>query len=348
MTSAKVAFQQRGQKQDAAVFDYEREVRQVWRDFPRIKNKVYFLELGAEAISPVYPGNPRIKEALGQFFKKQHELWAEAQYLREEQKSSGYQSYDDNNLGIVCLYTGEDRFPLLAASASLTQELTFSFDHELGHAIVPDGVLSDYTHLKECIADAYATIRHLQRAGAGSSVIDAVVEKRALQFIFQKTEGDYFTSPVTEKILARRHEIDWNSLTPQETTRLARRFALEYALHPRDLQVLDKSFHKFHGKLNALRKGNVTLLRDLAEKVLSTDTPDVFKWGAVVLNAALKGHFRRPPYSIILSGDYWDAVRQKLAEKQKIFAAQGEIMFGLVSPDRSLQRRSSPAKIMAR
>lgn len=61
--STATAFQQVAQKQDPAVFDYEREVVEVWHDFPDTKGKVFFVDLCAQR-KLVYPDTPEKREVI--------------------------------------------------------------------------------------------------------------------------------------------------------------------------------------------------------------------------------------------------------------------------------------------
>ena len=329
MTPKTTTFNKAAQKQDPAVFDYAREVKQVWRDFPEKKDKLYFLDLCAKEML-VYPGDAKRKEEIRQWMSAERIILPSAELFRTVLKGSGYMP----SHGTMLLYTQENKYPFLDKKAFQAQETMFAFDHELGHAIIPNALPADGSeNIAESIADAYAVVRHLQRYGAESSVIDALAGNRTFRFIFKK-DMLHLTSPVVEKILARRYEIAWDSLTPAETTQLARRFALEYAVHPVLLDVIDKDFKKLQGKTDDIEKGDVSPLQELAEIVLSTEVSAVFKYGAVALKFCLDGQAA----DIILTGDYWDNVRRKLAEKQKIFAAQDKLLFGMGAKDRLLQR----------
>jgi hypothetical protein len=326
MADTATTFNQAAQRQDPAVFDYAREVAQVWRDFPTTK-KVHFLDICKRKL--VYPEESAERETMLQLLNNKKNLLSDVDQMDLVEKSSCYSPYH----GAMLLYTQQHKHSFLDQKASQAMETMFVFDHEMGHAVIPNAHYGEGRNKAECIADAYAVIRHLQRYGADSAAIDALVQQRALQFIFRKDRASHLTSPVTEQILARRHEIAWDNLTPAETTKLAWRFAMEYAVHPVLLDVIDKDFKKFQGKMEDIEKGVVSPLQELAEKVLTTDASAVFKYGAAALKLCLDGQ----KANIILQGEYWDSVRQQLAERQKIFAAQDKLLFGLGAEDRPLQ-----------
>ena len=164
----KKAFKHSAQKQDPAVFDYAREVEQVWRDFPETKDKVYFLDLCTKDL--VYPGEPkRRKEAWKKMVRDQIPEFLD--FFAAEKRTS---CLPKKSYSLVFLWTKEDTD---SRCLEPIHENIFGFDHELGHVIIPGGGGMDKSDLiannrAECIADAYAVIRHLQRYGADSQAID--------------------------------------------------------------------------------------------------------------------------------------------------------------------------------
>lgn len=341
-TATTAAFQQAAQRQDPAVFDYALEVGQVWRDFPETKDSVFFVDLCAGISSKgmvsdlVYPRYPERKKVILQWVNNQDDILSTIAKYQTKVKNSCYIPRENNKRGFVLLYTQKLSSSFLEETSQLGQETAFVFDHELGHAIIPGGAGRDRL-LRECIADAYAMIRHFQRYGADSPVIERIVESRALPYIFEKSGWGNFTSPVTAQILARRYDIQWDSLTPEETKQLAQRFAHEYVMPAERLKALDLAFKKVR---KAFKGGFSAQFQELAEEVLSTGSPDVFKWGVMVLKIALDSRLE----GIVLTGDYWDNVRRNLAEKQKIFEARDELLFGFGGEDLPLQRRTAVKK----
>jgi hypothetical protein len=332
MADTVITFNHAAQRQDPTVFDYAREVEQVWRDFPETKEKVFFLDICKNEL--VYPGEEKRRKKILEWINNRSDIQSTIKEFHEVKKSSCYMPYGGNDFGFVLLYTKKHMHSLFTNTEFVAQEVLRVFDHELGHAIVPNG--TGTKNLGECIADAYSVIRHFQRYGADSAVIDDLVQNRAFQFIFREDRWTHFTSPVTEQILARRYDIDWDNLTPQETTKLARRFALEYKMNSVALQMLDHNFGELHGKIEDIKRGNIASLQALAKKALSTDSSYIFKYGAMALKFALDCRLKET-YGITLTGEYWDNVRQQLAEKQKIFAAQDNLLFGLGATDRPIQ-----------
>ncbi len=314
--SAREEFNQTASRQDPAVFDFEREVAQAWRDFPEAKGKILFFDASA-GVKLVHPAEAVEKKEAECLIKsldnvqsrvKRHASW--------HGRNSFCQPYADGSR-FLFLYMEKHAHDVVDRAAPLAQETTFIFDHELAHAVVPDG-LGAGLNRQECIGDAYAVIRHLQRYGADSPTIDAIVANRSFDMIFRKFGygRDHFTSPVTEAILAQRYDIDWNSLTPAETAQKAREFVLENEMDAETLYALEKNFFKLHDKAKAIEEGKTAPIRALAKKVLATDSPDVFKYGA----AALELTIGQQTAAGLLKGKYWDNVRRELAKKHKKFA----------------------------
>ncbi len=300
------------------VFDFDAEVARVWRDFPQVKNKVIFFDACHDA-RLVYPETGAEREVIEKFVKS-----FDAKHIMK----SAFDRWGEKNsfcqplgAGMRLLYILMEKHPYdkISPRAPQAQETAFVFDHELGHAIIPGADVP--TNRSECFADAYATIRHLQRFGADSPTIGHVVNNRSFDLVFREDwyGRSHFTSAVTEKILARRHKIDWNKLSPQRTADLARKFALEYEMASDALTMLEKDFQPLHKKAESIAKGDTTPLKELAEKVLSTESSDVFKYGA----NALALYVDQRTADTVLQGTYWNKVRKKLVKRSKAFNRYG-------------------------
>jgi hypothetical protein len=319
----KHVFQKAVQKADAFVFDYAREVAQVWRDFPGTREKLMFIEATAGA-KLIHPDRFAGKEIAEQFVQENNlALYVERIFVSEGMRNSFCKPLRDGRK-ILFLVTEKHVHDMVDHAAPLAQETIFVFDHEVGHAIVPGGTHNDATaNGAECAADAYATIRHLQRFDADSPTIDALVANRSFDFVFRESwyGKDHFSSPVVEKILEQRYDIDWNSLTPAETVRMARKFVLEYEMDTAALQMLENDFRPLHAQAKNIEYGSAAPIMELAEKILATDSSDVFKYGGAALQLCLD----KGCGDTLLKGRYWNNVRKKLAEKQKELAAQAPL-----------------------
>lgn len=330
MSATARAFNQAVKKQNPAVFDYAREVKRVWRDFPQTKESVLFLDICmASGQELIYPDgrDSKSKQKKLRLIAGNACLQSVIMIYRCVEHSSccapGLGGYS-----AILLYTEKHSDNFLSSTALLAQETVFAFDHELGHVIIPNAAYADGDeNLAECIADAYAVIRHFQRYGADSGAVDELVRNRSFGLIFGSAGPgrSHFTSPVVEQILAKRYDIDWDSLTPYQTTQLARRFAMEHAMHSIPLRDIDRGFSPLHDGWYEIEHGEDSPLRALAKKVLTTDSSNIFKYGSSALQLCLDKGIA----NIILTGKYWDNVRQKLAEKQKCFKGRDKFLFGL-------------------
>ncbi len=219
-------------------------------------------------------------------------------------------------------------------------DLAHSYDHELAHAIIRDGLYGGKSapaimNTAECVADAYAALRLYQRFGkAVEKDIHDLIEARTLHLVFEGAQT-HFTAPVLEKIIEHNETIDYAALSPQETLDLARRFALLYAPNPGLADRLENTFASF---LKGATPDQTEKLFPFATAILETPFPPVFKYGSTAISALLSGKFRWGEETVRLEGAAWDNVRKKLATRLEKFEAEGE-MFGLNLPK---QKRPAP------
>ena len=319
-------FNLSARKDNAEAFDFEREVRTAWDSFPDIINRVFFLDIANQRL--VYPGDKDSMTVAGTALNHDRGLLEEVRQSKEEKRNRAYPGKNGN---YVLLYTKEDGKDLSRYGISREQLMYFAFDHEFAHAMMPGALDTKNMNLAECMADAYAVIRHFQRFGADSTAPDALMAYRAAKFVFRndhdkEAAADHFTAPVLEQILARRHDIDWSKLTPQETRKLAFRFAAQYALHPMVLKAMDDSFGDFHGMSAKFGDGDYTGLPAAATTLGETKTPHVLQWGLLALRCIADS---APPVPGL------DATLQQLGEKAK---RDGDIFFGLGDAARPLKR----------
>ncbi|MBU6475239.1 MAG: hypothetical protein KGL10_07045 [Alphaproteobacteria bacterium] len=310
-------FRAAARKPQDTAFDFDREVAQVWRDFPEVKDKIFFFDASDNA-RLVYPEEGKGREAAQAFSDRHHIPKGMQDAFAAWRGKNSYCQPLGGGRRLLFVLTEKHPYDKISPRAPLAQETAFVFDHELGHAVIPEG--TGLGNRGECIADAYATIRHLQRYGADSPFIGHVVNNRAFDLVFrdQWYGSTHFTSSVTGKILECRHDVDWAALTPLQTAALARKFALEHEIGYEALHMLEKDFSALHEKADSIARGDKAPLKELAKKVLSTDVSDVFKYGA----AALALYVDKRTADAVLQGRYWNKVRRKLAKKEKALAPE--------------------------
>lgn len=297
----------------APVFDYETEVAVFYRDHPAYRDKLYFLEAGAE-------GN-RVVRAPADFASVEKKLrdnkelfnalaWAAPQ---------GYSfALPGKEYGSIVIDRRANRvdLPRLTGSESADLENFFVFDHEVGHAICRDGLKGYDKNIKECAADSYAVIRHIQRFGLDETA-RIFMEMRAVELAFRRDQAAHFTSPAVEKILADAQRFDLRRLDPQQTAELANRYAISHAPHPAALEYLRRAFQPYNAKLGLVAAGDTAMLKEFAGVVLKTTSDLEFKWGGMALKALLDGKVLCNGTRIAPAGAEWDKIRKSLLRREK-------------------------------
>ncbi len=310
-------FEGVAKRQDPAVFDFEREVAQVWHDFPQVKDKVIFFDAGAGG-KLVYPGSDNDRKQVERLIERYDVIGDFKDFTRDIGKVSSFCSDVGTDERFIFLLQEKHEKYLVDSKAPVAQETAFAFDHELGHSIVPGGLSEEDMNKAECLADAYAVIRHFQRYGADSAAIETIIAGRAFDLVFEEHGygRDHFTSPVTEQILAQRHDCDWDNMTPAQTVKLAQEFVRKYGMNEKQLDVIDEAFSPLHDKAHSVRSGAVLPLKELAQRVFATDSSSIFKYGAAALELCID----QQAVGALLQGEYWDVVRQRLGERHKVVA----------------------------
>lgn len=116
-------------------------------------------------------------------------------------------------------------------------DMAFTFDHEVGHHLVPSGFLrtgEESNMLKgESAADAYASLRCLQRFGAkdGLAILDNAHTQRMLYPLRTHVKGDWIhlTTAVLQQIIADHPDSGFETMTPEETLREAEFYAQKFS-----------------------------------------------------------------------------------------------------------------------
>jgi hypothetical protein len=178
----------------------------------------------------------------------------------------------------VFIYTGDDRPRFFGDAVSPARELQFIFDHEVGHAVVPEGS-SDDRLTAENAADAYALICDLQRHGGDAALAEAALLFRTSFALFNKSGLINFSAPTIETIIGMRSEVITDDMTPEKTVALAGSLATARTMGVDAAKQFADSLEKLRGQPS---------LGALANIVLETPLPDTFKWTSTVLKAVLE------------------------------------------------------------
>lgn len=213
---------------------------------------------------------------------------------------------------------------------------TFIFDHEVGHTLCPNGMGAE-SNFSECNADAYATLRHIQRFGLDDDFLCEQRTDRLMAFFCDpKQNVEHFTTPVTEQIVKDAADMDFDSLSPKDTVTLASRYAEKYALSTRRLQALQElSFMRFDEAEKDLLNFSKTVLNSL--------NPDVVRWGsAAMLSIFSDGYWEGDTKKKLPDTKKWQGIARALKDRAAKLDEQGGLLFGLKSQKSALKKSFRP------
>lgn len=204
-------------------------------------------------------------------------------------------------------------------------------DHELGHLGIEDAGADTYEtieekNLAESIADAYAILRHYQRAGLEEDCVHMYVTPvaRAARLIFTgASERNHFTAFVTDEIVRRKNELDIMALSPEETAQLAHAFAVQYSPTKKVLRGLSRAFSPVQeAQANNDPQGAVQKLINITLDPRSSAA--VFQAGAIWLRAFANGEIRHSGAD--LSDQEKADLNEKLDAREKSLAAAAPLL----------------------
>jgi hypothetical protein len=128
----------------------------------------------------------------------------------------------------------------------------FVLDHEIGHHVVKNGFpgfiqKNGFTaivsrHLAECAADAYATLRHIQRFGNGTDFSLGTIADRNARNIVLFADAEHYTTDAMQRGVRLSQEMDISGLSLQETAELAEKIASECQLDYTTLEKIRAAF----------------------------------------------------------------------------------------------------------
>lgn len=218
-------------------------------------------------------------------------------------------------------------------SKATEEHLLFVLDHELAHCGVKDGFgraasPRDYAILLgESVADAYAMIRHYQRFGVDNASRDKYVSPggRADNFVLFG-DSTHFTSFVLDAIVKRKHLIDFDKLTPEQTADLARRFALEYMPPKRVVEDLAWTFTALRAEF---KKDPSIGVKALIEKALDPASDYyTFKMASLWVRPFLEDRTLMDGKPVNLPKAYLDDAAAKMKERDAKFEKE-DILFNM-------------------
>jgi hypothetical protein len=181
----------------------------------------------------------------------------------------------------------------------------FTLDHEIGHLIITKGP-SPNEHLSECAADAFATLRHIQRFGKSTDILEYLRDKTVQGAIFD-TEIAHYTTDAIELASKEADKMGnrFFELSLRETAILAAKIADEARLAKEALINIQSAYqpiaehHQTHGRIDA---DTVRSIIDVMNE--HRNDPDVIKIGKRFLNARRLQAFIKKSAAADTSG-YW-------------------------------------------
>ena len=207
------------------------------------------------------------------------------------------QSMDQRKTSVACLFRGLPYQTIIFTPHSMLAALHphraamlfFEFDHELGHLLTIKGrniTEKGTTTEAENSADAFATLRSIQRFGRAGAHLNALSCWRA-RCLIATGSTTHITTPVIDAIVADSAHIDFTKLTPQETICAANEYARRYC--PTSLEV-SFAAAQLHAAKDFINDGMHQ--RRLAEIVLSTRRSFAFHIGARALVPVLASNVK--------------------------------------------------------
>ncbi len=283
-------------------FDFAKVARKAAKDHPVLHKSGLFID----AANDDYIGSPRVFRQLEEDDEAFDDIKKNVRLARKL-KSSFHQAIPiDSKNYIYNVVFYPDKYPLFDPVDKDIDNIG-TFDHETAHALHPDANGID----GENTADAYAVLRHLQRYQGQKTYIDYAAWKRAMVFM-QTGITSHLTTFTIDKILLDSKTADFCSLTPAETSAIARDYARKNTPTKKRLNSLKHDF-------NALKKQkfNEQTMRQLADITLKADPDsDTFYLGNRILQPLLRGEtIRFDDKTLQLKGAEWQGIRDALDKK---------------------------------
>ena len=302
---------------------FNREVKKALTDFPQLQGRFMFINAPEDnAVLDID------KEMVG--IRSERELQhilGEIKYTAEKAGSSMATKLGRDTLDVLVytplpfkMFTGKDQTQEMEAMAV--------FDHELGHLVVRGGYFSQDPTLRETAADTFAVLRHIQRYGEESKAIEKAGWRRAFDFVVSGDAG-HFTMLTLDEVAKIKDKLDIKNMSPQQTSDLASRLALEHTPHA---DVTNSIAYEFEPVRQTLKRTqNIEAAMKTLADIILDDNADYYaiKIGGRALQPFLKGEVRNAdgtPYE--LKGAYWNSVRDEMNTKLASLDKEG-LLFGM-------------------
>lgn len=290
-------------------FDLSVQLPQLFRDFPQLLTTSAFYDHARQAF--LY--NTRPPETYTEQIER-----INASKLGHNSCTS-FRNDTEPEHYLVCLNQDELLVPATFRLNMTEEQISaWTFDHELGHVLVPGGMAAERLE-QECLADVYASLRHYQRYGIDSNGVDDIILTRINNCIYAAPETDngrqveYYTNEVLEKLARKRHDLGIMEMSPADTVSFARAFVDR---HPtRNPTQAHKAF-QFLTDVKYYSEDQLMLLADLA---LATQEKQVYAPLRIYFNTAKEQGWRKDLNAL------WESRMPLLQERDAYVARTGDL-----------------------
>ncbi len=256
-------------------FDFRDAAFEALEHFPQLRARTIFLldqqNPDGSALKAYGEPNTVIAQMSNQSWRKN--INGFLAYMREHKTS------------VACFIKGQPHQAIIFTPHSVLSPvhndraamLFFEFDHELGHLLTSKGRnITEHgtTTEAENSAEAFATLRSIQRFGGARAHLDALSRWRA-RCLIASGNKTHITTAVIDAIIADSTRVDFSKLTPQETIMAANEYAQRYCPSGKDV---DFAVANLHGAKDFASNGDHQ--QRLVSMLLTTSSPFIFHIGA--------------------------------------------------------------------
>jgi hypothetical protein len=259
-------------------FDFRQAVEQSLRDYPQLHYNTVFMNAAEHPLdtSPLTMHGTTVAKL--KTFAREAFIKKNLSIAREDGSSF---ALTDTPQSYFALILGDKVIPTLGEQPFLMKNKSFFFDHELGHILTKRSEQNSAFPLSECSADAFAAIRHIQRFGNETGVLEHVAWYRAFKLV-DRGQSLHFTTPVIDKIIFDSRTQDFSKLSPLETVEAAKKYADDYTPVFMNIQNVKAEHREFTDAPDGDMRRKLACL---ASTCLKTSDPFSFYIGSRVFNA---------------------------------------------------------------
>ncbi|MBI1216615.1 MAG: hypothetical protein GC185_12455 [Alphaproteobacteria bacterium] len=305
-----------GETQDGTAkkgFDFEAAVADARRDYPKQTEKITFIDTS----SP--DADEKLLAWANMAGKNQRQFDAMMQHKESNSAFAG----EGNGHKLIALPTrrgpDEGAFPGDEAKSAY-----FSFQHELGHFVVPNAHATDSdasTEHREHAADTFAVLRGLKQGVFSKADVVTLGDGRCIAMLLTQ-DITHLTTMSLDAVAINPKNIDFISLSEKDVLKIAQKhadaFEMSYQAESRfaSIQGIDRRGRAQGRPLDEIVEEKMMKLQETA--MSSPAHSQKFYLAARVLNTALEtGHFKYAgqEVKVDVTTDYWKSVKEALHTK---------------------------------